>query len=108
MLTSIDEAIRRLNAPGTMPPVTAMQDGLQVAKPGPISRRHPYRFRTMPSNEVDVYRICKAYGVTDPALAYAVELLLLAGQQGRSVQDDLLDALDAIARSLEMTAEDSR
>jgi hypothetical protein len=52
---------------------------------------------------VDVYDVLKTFGVTCPARAHAIKKLLAAGQRGsKSEADDCKEALEAIARSIEM------
>jgi hypothetical protein len=93
VMQSIDESIAKLR---------------QVA-PDPFAhRRHPERFRLFPTTEVDTFRVCSDYGVTDPTISFAIEMLLLAGKQGRPEQDDIMDAIDALARCLEIRAENTQ
>jgi hypothetical protein len=58
---------------------------------------------------VDVYRVLKAFDVTDPALQHAVKKLLCAGLRGaKDARQDLCEAVQSIRRALEMMDEDER
>jgi len=58
---------------------------------------------------IDVYRILELYGVECHAIGHAVKKLLCAGERGaKSKEQDLREAIQAIARAVEMMAEDRR
>lgn len=58
--------------------------------------------------EIDVYRVIRLFGVTDPALAHAVKKLLVAGGRGagKSQEQDVKEAIISCKRFLEMNVED--
>lgn len=58
--------------------------------------------------EIDVYRVIRLFGVTDPALAHAVKKLLVAGGRGagKSQEQDVKEAIVSCKRFLEMNVED--
>ena len=63
--------------------------------------------RTFPTTHVDVYRVLKEFQVLDPGLQHAIKKLLFAGQRGhKDKRQDLLEAVDAIRRSIEMMEEE--
>jgi hypothetical protein len=64
--------------------------------------------RTFPTTHVDVYRVLKEFQVLDPGVQHAIKKLLFAGQRGhKDKRQDLLEAIDAIRRSIEMMEEES-
>lgn len=70
-------------------------------------RRHAHYFRALPTKEVDVYRVLKAFQVTDPAVAHAIKKLLMAGERGsKTFRQDVLEASDSLGRCLEMLTEE--
>lgn len=77
----------------------------QPSKPEPRAHRH--YFKQMPTTEVDVYRVLRAFGVTDPALAHAAKKILVAGGRGSKDQaKDVQEAIDSLQRWQEMERED--
>lgn len=63
-----------------------------------------YKVR-VPSNDIDVYDVLVAFGVTCPARQHAIKKLLRAGQRGqKSVRDDLREAQASIIRALEISS----
>jgi len=58
--------------------------------------------------KIDVYRICKLYGITDPAVQHAVKKLLRFGSgQRKSCGVDIAEAIQSLQRWQEMEAEDT-
>lgn len=58
--------------------------------------------------EIDVYRVCRAFGVTDQELGHAVKKILMPGQRGaKDRHQDLREAIQAIECSIEMDLEDA-
>lgn len=57
---------------------------------------------------VDVYRLLELFGVTDQALGHAIKKLLCAGKRGagKTFEQDVREAVDALNRRLQMLAED--
>lgn len=56
---------------------------------------------------IDVYRVLKLYGVTDPCVQHAVKKLLCSGQRGvKTESQDVREAIDSLNRHLQMAAED--
>lgn len=57
---------------------------------------------------IDVYRVLSLYEVHNPCVQHAVKKLLCAGARGaKDHEKDLREAMDSIARALQMLAEDS-
>lgn len=58
---------------------------------------------------IDVYRVMKLFGVTDPCLQHAAKKMLCAGNRGhKDLYRDVQDAIDSLERWKEMYAEDVR
>lgn len=59
---------------------------------------------------VDVYRVLELFNVTDPAIAHAVKKLLVAGGRGagKSINQDVSEAIVSLRRWQQMRAEDQR
>lgn len=73
----------------------------------PFARSVKY-VRRVPTLDVDVYRVLKAFNVTDPAIQHAVKKLLCAGIRGqKGFAQDLAEAADALARCAEMLEEET-
>ncbi len=54
---------------------------------------------------IDVYEVLLTFGVTCPAVQHAVKKLLCAGQRGhKTVEQDLLEAREAICRAIDLNA----
>ena len=56
--------------------------------------------------EIDVYRICRLYNITDPAIYHAIKKLLRSGDSDKSKADDVRGAKVALERWLEIEQED--
>ena len=68
-----------------------------------------YRKSVMEYEYIDVYRVLELYGVECHAIGHAVKKLLCAGERGaKSKEQDLREAIQAIARAIEMIGEDGR
>lgn len=60
---------------------------------------------------IDVYRVCDLFGVQDPsgATQHAIKKLLLPGQRGgKSMRQDLQEAVDSLNRRIQMLDEDAK
>lgn len=68
---------------------------------------HPNRYaRTINGATVDVYDILRAFNVTCPATQHAIKKLLMPGQRGgKSVTQDLREALASVHRAIDMAGE---
>jgi hypothetical protein len=71
-------------------------------------RKHSHYFKKCPYDAVDVYRVLKLFGVTDPAIAHAVKKLLVAGGRGagKDITQDVQEAIDTCERWKDMREED--
>ena len=57
--------------------------------------------------QVDVYRVLKLFGVTDPCVQHAVKKLLCAGGRGsKGEEQDICEAIQSLERFLEMRREE--
>lgn len=57
---------------------------------------------------VDVYRVLKLFGVTDPCIQHAVKKLLCAGYRGnKDMEQDVQEAIDSLQRFQAMVNEDT-
>lgn len=66
-----------------------------------------YKKDVMHLETIDVYRILELYSVTDPCVQHAIKKLLCAGIRGsKTLEQDILEARDALDRRLEMIYED--
>lgn len=65
--------------------------------------------REVPTSTVDVYRILHAFEVHDPCLQHAIKKLLVAGRRlgGKSLDQDVAEAIWTLNRWVEMRAEDA-
>ncbi len=73
-----------------------------------MSARSVYH-REVPTLTVDVYRILKAFEVTDPCLQHAIKKLLCAGRRigGKTEAQDVAEAIWTLNRWVQMRAEES-
>lgn len=55
---------------------------------------------------IDVYSVLATFEVTDPGLQHAIKKLLMPGQRGKNTfEKDLVEAIDAIQRAINLNAE---
>jgi len=55
---------------------------------------------------VDVYDVLKAFDVMCPAMQHAIKKMLCSGQRGvKGVEQDKLEAIQSIERSIELDSE---
>lgn len=71
------------------------------------NRKHGHYFKKLPTNEIDVYAVLKAFDVESHAIGHAIKKLLVAGARGggKDRQRDFQEAIDSIERELEMMEE---
>lgn len=69
-----------------------------------IKEEKPNKYkRKVPSTEIDVYDILKAFNVVNPATQHAIKKLLCAGDRGyKDKVQDLKEALASIERAIEL------
>lgn len=73
----------------------------------PDDRKHSHYFKTVPCNQIDVYRVLAAFNVADPCIQHAVKKLLVAGGRGsKDISRDVGEAIDTLQRWQEMRAEE--
>lgn len=72
--------------------------------------KHPHYFKDVGHLlTVDVYRVLDLFQVTDPCIAHAVKKLLLpGGRGGKSMHQDVQEAMDSLLRWQEMQDENDR
>lgn len=72
--------------------------------------KHPHYFKDVAHLlTVDVYRVLDLFQVTDPCIAHAVKKLLLpGGRGGKSMHQDVQEAMDSLLRWQEMQDENDR
>lgn len=70
--------------------------------------KHSHYFKDVRHLEtVDVYRILRVFGVTDPCIQHATKKLLVAGGRGvKDIRKDIREAIDSLERAIEMMDED--
>lgn len=74
------------------------------------SKTHNHYFKSLKGlNEADVYRVLLLWNVTDPCIQHALKKLLVAGGRGagKSIDKDIQEAIDSLARWQEMRREDA-
>lgn len=94
---------------GLMPLREKVRTATPVSKAQSISERFPHYFRILPpgTRTYDVYRICKDFDVTNPALQHALKKVLAAGGRGaKSPEQDVKEAILSLQRWLEMEQEE--
>ncbi len=65
-------------------------------------KRNKYK-RLVPSTNIDVYDVLKAFEVTHPAVQHAVKKLLAPGKRGvKTWLQDIGEARDSLDRAIEM------
>jgi len=75
-----------------------------------VSVKSSVYHKRVPTSTVDVYRVLRAFEVTDPCVAHAVKKLLVTGKRlgGKSARQDIEEAVWSLQRKLEMDDEDAR
>lgn len=70
-----------------------------------VKQNNKYK-RKVPTLEIDVYDILKAFNVTNPATQHAIKKLLCAGDRGyKDEVQDLKEALASISRAIELESD---
>ncbi len=76
------------------------------AEPATVAPQPNRYARTINGATVDVYDILRAFNVTCPATQHAVKKLLMPGQRGgKSVTQDLREAMASVRRAIDMAGE---
>ena len=57
--------------------------------------------------KVDVYRVLRLFGITDPAIQHAVKKLLRCGRGQKDAATDIEEAIQSLRRWQEMNREDA-
>lgn len=73
----------------------------------PATGDYPQYTKTIKGIRIDPYRICKMYGITDPAVQHALKKLLRAGKDHLTFVEDITEARDSLNRAIEMVGEDA-
>ena len=68
--------------------------------------QNPY-VRVIQGVEIDIYRILKAWEITDPGEQHAIKKLLRRGRSGKSALQDKLEAIQSLQRSVLIDEEDA-
>lgn len=71
------------------------------------SRKHAHYYKDVSKlKAVDVYMVCKLFGVNDAAISHAVKKLLCSGQRGyKDAEKDIREAIDTLERYIEIEDE---
>ena len=71
------------------------------------NRKHGHYFKDVSKLQaVDVYMVCKLFGVNDAAISHAVKKLLCSGQRGyKDAEKDIREAIDTLERYIEIERE---
>lgn len=82
---------------------------VNVAEDEKKSKRSVYH-KDVPTKTIDVYRVLRAFGVTDQCIGHAIKKLLLPGQRsgGKSLEQDVKEAIWTLTRWVEMNEEETR
>lgn len=73
------------------------------------ARKHSHYFKTVPCNQIDVYRVLAAFNVVDPCIQHALKKLLVAGGRGsKDISRDVGEAIDTLVRWQEMRSEEAK
>lgn len=73
-----------------------------------LAEKYPHYYKNVSHlNSVDFYRITDLFDITDQAVGHAIKKLLAAGQRGaKDKRQDLVEAIHALQRRLQMMDED--
>ena len=84
----------------------ARDDYLEQSQAKP-SIKHAHYYRDVSKlKAVDVYMVCKLFGVNDAAISHAVKKLLCSGQRGyKDAEKDIREAIDTLERYIEIERE---
>ena len=84
----------------------ACDDYLERSQAKP-SRKHAHYYKDVSKlKTVDVYMVCKLFGVNDAAISHAVKKLLCSGQRGyKDAEKDIREAIDTLERYIEIERE---
>lgn len=97
----LDSITKIDSPPAALKPPTVF---VEVNENGPVN----HYARTHRGVELDVYRILKPYGITDPAIAHAVKKLLRFGAgQHKNRATDIAEAIQSLQRWQAMEDEDA-
>ena len=71
------------------------------------NRKHGHYYKDVSKlKAVDVYMVCKLFGVNDAAISHAVKKLLCSGQRGyKDAEKDIREAIDTLQRYIEIESE---
>ena len=71
------------------------------------NRKHGHYYKdVIKLKAVDVYMVCKLFGVNDAAISHAVKKLLCSGQRGyKDAEKDIREAIDTLQRYIEIESE---
>jgi len=67
----------------------------------------PYYAVSIHSDKADVYRVLRAYQITDPCVAHAIKKLLRCGRCVKDMKTDIREAIKTLQRWEEMESEDA-
>lgn len=94
-----------LGMPTPQPPL-----GGQIPSDGVVKQKHSHYYKDVANLDfIDVYRVLQLFNVTDPCIQHAVKKLLVAGGRGagKDITKDVHEAMDSLARFLEMRDEET-
>ncbi len=74
-----------------------------------MKENHNHYFKPCPYDTLDVYRVIKIFGVSDPCIQHALKKLLCSGVRGYKDQSkDIQDVIDTLERWKDMREEDDK
>lgn len=63
--------------------------------------KHSHYHKTVPTLNIDIYRVLHTFNVTDPCLQHSIKKLLCAGGRGaKDAKRDVEEAMDSLVRYL--------
>ena len=72
-----------------------------------VKQKHAHYYKDVSHlSQIDVYSVCRLFGVTDPAISHAVKKLLCLGQRGhKDKATDMQNVIDTLQRWQELERE---
>ena len=69
-----------------------------------MAKYYDYEYKGI---KLDIYRILKIYGITEPAQQHAIKKLFRAGKSIKNLEQDIDEVIESLNRWKEMIKEDS-
>jgi predicted transcriptional regulator len=69
-----------------------------------LAEYYDYKYKGV---KLDIYRILKVYGITEPAQQHAIKKLFRAGKSIKNIEQDINEVIEALERWKEIIKEDN-